>query len=193
MGAIENLPEGYKKVYSLNLKQDKKTAIIVNLLAVVISIILAVPMHFFVSIFSLFNMENGIESYVIRIVALCVFMILYIILHEAVHGIAMKICGTKKVRYGFTGLYAFAGSQDYYDKKSYIFIALAPIVFFGIVLAIINLLVPTEWFWVVYIIQAINISGATGDLFVTVKFSRQPKDIRIQDYGLGMTVFSKEL
>ena len=39
------------------------------------------------------------------------------ILHEIVHGIAMRICGTKKVKYGFTGLYAFAGSKDFYDIK----------------------------------------------------------------------------
>ena len=26
----------------------------------------------------------------------------------------MKLCGTKKIKYGFTGLYAFAGSDDYY-------------------------------------------------------------------------------
>jgi len=38
----------------------------------------------------------------------------------------------------------------------------------------------------------INISGAAGDLFVTIKFSRFPKDILVRDYGVGMTVFSKE-
>lgn len=30
--------------------------------------------------------------------------------------------------YGFTGMYAYAGSNCYFDKKSYISIALAPIV-----------------------------------------------------------------
>ena len=104
----------------------------------------------------------------------------------------MKIFGTKKVKYGFTGMYAYAGSDDYYDKKSYIIIALAPIVVWGIVLAIINVLVPYEWFWVVYLIQLINLSGAAGDLFVTVRFSKMPKDILVRDYGVGMTVYSAE-
>ena len=104
----------------------------------------------------------------------------------------MKICGTKKVKYGFTGMYAFAGSEDYYDKKSYIFIALAPVVLWGIVLAIVNCFVPVEWFWVVYMIQIMNISGAAGDLFVTVKFSRFPQDILIRDHGVGMKVYSQK-
>ena len=137
-----------------------------------------------VNIDTVFNREE--------LAALALILIVYMVLHELVHGIAMKSCGTKKVKYGFTGMYAFACSNDYYDKKSYIYIALAPIVLLGIIIAIINFVVPVEWFWVVYFIQIANLSGAAGDLFVTVKFSRFPKDILIKDYGVGMTVFSKE-
>ncbi|MGN0447430.1 MAG: DUF3267 domain-containing protein [Acutalibacteraceae bacterium] len=136
-------------------------------------------------------MDNGLGSYFKRFIVLTVLIIAYMVLHELTHGIAMKICGTKKIKYGFTGLYAFAGSDDYYSKKAYIFIALAPVVLWGLVIAIINPFVPSEWFWIVYILQIMNLSGAAGDLFVTVKFSKFPKDILIKDYGVGMTVFSK--
>lgn len=192
MKAVETLPEGYRELYSVDLQKNKKVALLVNLLAIVIAVVLVVTMHFFVPISSLFDMQNGLGSYLIRFAALIVLMIVYMVLHELTHGIAMKICGTKKIKYGFTGLYAFAGSNDYYNKKAYIFIALAPIVLWGVVLAIINPFVPLEWFWVVYMLQIINLSGAAGDLYVTVKFSGFPKDILIRDYGIGMTVFSKE-
>ena len=191
MKAVGNLPEGYVKIYTVDLEKDKKTALLVNVLAAVIAALMTVSMHFVVP-FSLFNMENGMGEYAIRLGIVLVLTIAYVILHELIHGIAMKLCGTKKVKYGFTGMYAFAGSEDYYDKKSYIFIALAPIVFWGIVLGIVNFIVPIEWFWVVYLIQIFNLSGAAGDLFVTVKFSRLPKDILVKDYGVGMTVFSRE-
>ncbi|MBE6733063.1 MAG: DUF3267 domain-containing protein [Ruminococcaceae bacterium] len=192
MKAVETLPEGYRPIYDIDLQKNKKIALLINLLAIVIAVGLVVTMHFVVPIFSLFSMENGIQNYILRFGILLILIILYMVLHELVHGIAMKICGTKKVKYGFTGMYAFAGSKDYYDKKAYIFIALAPVVLWGIVLAIVNLFVSVEWFWVVYLIQINNLSGAAGDLFVTVKFSRLPKDILIQDYGVGMTVFSKK-
>ena len=192
MKAVETLPEGYREIYSVDLQKNKKVALLVNLLAFVIAVVLVVTMHFFVPISSLFDMQNGLGSYLIRFAALIVLMIVYMVLHELTHGIAMKICGTKKIKYGFTGLYAFAGSNDYYNKRAYIFIALAPIVLWGVVLAIINPFVPLEWFWVVYMLQIINLSGAAGDLYVTVKFSGFPKDILIRDYGIGMTVFSKE-
>jgi hypothetical protein len=118
--------------------------------------------------------------------------VVYIVLHELVHGITMKLVGTKKVNYGFTGLYAFAGSKDYYDKTGYIMIALAPVVLWGIVLAVIQAFVPVQWFWLVWMIQIANISGAAGDAYVTAKFSKMPKDILVSDYGVGMTVYSKE-
>ena len=192
MKAVETLPEGYREFYSIDLQNNKKVLLIVNFLAVIIAVLLLFPMLFLVPISSLFEIDKGLGNYVIRFIALIVLMIAYMLLHEITHGIAMKICGTKKVKYGFTGLYAFAGSNDYYNKKSYIFIALAPIVLWGLVIAIINPFVPLEWFWVVYFLQIINISGAAGDLFVTIKFSGFPKDILIRDYGVGMTVFSKE-
>ncbi len=192
MKAFETLPEGYGEFYAVDLQKDKKMSLVVNLLAAVIAVLMIVPMHFAVPVNTMFSMESGMQNYYIRFGALLVLMVLYMILHELVHGVAMKICGTKKVKYGFTGLYAFAGSKDFYNKKAYIFIALAPVVLWGIVLAVINALVPVEWFWIVYMIQIINVSGAAGDLFVTVKFSRMPGDILVQDYGVGMTVYSKE-
>lgn len=190
MRAVGNLPEGYREIYSVNLQKNKKMAVVLNVLALVIAVAMIIPMNSFVPIASLFSMESGLTNYLIRFFVFIASMIAYMCLHELIHGITMKAFGTKKVKYGFTGLYAFAGSEDYYDKKSYITIALAPVVVFLVVFAVMNVLVPLEWFWVVYFLQVLNVSGAAGDLFVTVKFSKMPKDILVQDSGVGMTVYS---
>jgi hypothetical protein len=191
MKSSEKLPEGYEKIYSVDLQKNKKLSLLVNGIAVAIMLLMVVPMRFLVPIRATFSPEK-LGGYFGKLALTLALLVLYIVLHEAVHGIAMKICGTKKVKYGFTGLYAFAGSSDYYGKGAYIFIALAPVVLWGAVLAVVNVLIPPEWFWVVYFIQINNISGAAGDFFVTVKFSRMPKDILVQDYGVGMTVYSKD-
>lgn len=164
-------------------------ALTVNGIALIIGVVMALPMHFVVPVNTLF--ENA-EGLIIRMLSLALITVLYMILHELVHGISMKLCGTKKVKYGFTGMYAFAGSKDYYPKKPYIFIALAPVVLWGVVLAVINFIVPVEWFWVIYIVQITNISGAAGDFFVTVKFLSFPDDILVKDHGVGMVVYSKK-
>lgn len=192
MKSYQSLPQGYKEVLSVDLQKNKKLALLVNGFALIIGILMAVPMHFVVPVTSLFDFSQGIVMYFVRFAVLVIGYIVYMLLHEAVHGVTMKLCGTKKVKYGFTGLYAFAGSSDYYDKKSYIIIALAPVVVWGIVLAVLNCLVSESWFWVVYLIQIGNISGAAGDAYVTAKFSKLPGDILVRDCGVSMTVYSAE-
>lgn len=187
MKAVEVLPEGYREYFSIDLQKDKKIAVLLNALALIIAAVLIVPMVNVVPFTTLAGAD-----YWLKFGVMLGLMVVYMVLHELVHGITMKYCGTKKVKYGFTGMYAFAGSEDFYDKSAYILIALAPVVFWGIVIAVINVFVPEGWFWVVYMIQVANLSGAAGDLYVTVKFSRFPKDILIKDRGVGMTVFSKE-
>ncbi|MBQ1996520.1 MAG: DUF3267 domain-containing protein [Clostridia bacterium] len=191
MKSVNILPEGYKEFYSVDLQKDKKMSLLVNGIAFVIGLLMFIPMNFFVPISTLFSMENGMAEYMIRMLSIAVLTVIYMVLHELVHGISMKLCGTKKVKYGFTGMYAFAGSDDYYGKKPYIFIALAPVVLWGIVLAVINFCVPYEWIWVVYFLQIVNISGAAGDFFVTAKFSGFSEDILVKDHGVGMVVYSK--
>ncbi len=192
MKACSQLPEGYREIYAIDLQKDKKLALLVNGLALIIAVAFAVPMAFAVPIAPLFDLSQGLGPYALRFGAIIVGGVVYMVLHELVHGAAMKLCGTKKVRYGFTGLYAFAGSADFYPKGSYIFIALAPIVLLGLVLAAVNALVPVQWFWAVYFLQVMNLSGAAGDLYVTVRFARMPRDILIHDDGVGMQVYSRK-
>lgn len=190
MKSVKILPENYSEIYSVDLKKNKKLYLFLNVLSILIGIVLFIPMNFYKPLTTLFEGAAGTSDLLFRIIVMYALMILYIVLHELVHGIAMKICGTKKVKYGFKGVFAYAGSDDYYDKKSYIFIALAPVVLWGIILAAVNCIVPEKWFWIVYAIQLINLSGAAGDFFVTVKFSKLPKNVLIRDSGVGMTVFS---
>ena len=191
MRSYSELPEDYTEILQIDLQKNKRLMLLVNALAIAIGVIMAVPMHFYVPIGSLFSMDKGLFAYSVRFAALVVLMVVYMILHELVHGAAMKLCGTKKVKYGFTGMYAFAGSTDYYPKKPYIFIALAPVVLWGAVIALINPFVPSEWFWVVWLLQIINISGAAGDIYVTCRFSRLPSDILVRDHGMSMKVYGR--
>ena len=196
MKAVSGLGEGYREIYAVDLQKDKKTAVLVNAAALLVAVVMALPMAFVVPLSTMFDTEQGLEQGLIallfRLVASMVLMIVCLVLHELTHGVAMKLCGTKKVRYGFTGLYEVVRSDDYYDKTAYIFIALAPVVLWGIVIALVNGVVNEQWFWVVYLLQIINVSGAVGNLFVTIKFAAMPKDILVKDDGVSMTVYSRE-
>ncbi len=187
-----DLPSGYRELLAVDLQKNKKLAILINVSAFAVALAMFVVAAFFVPIGTFFDMSEGFGAYLARVGALAVGLIVYIVLHELVHGVTMRICGTKKIKYGFTGLYAFAGSNDYYSKKAYILIALAPVVLWGAVLGALTLILPQSWFWVAYIIQISNVSGAAGDFYVTFRFMSLPNDILVKDYGVGMTVYSAE-
>jgi hypothetical protein len=191
MSTLTTLPEGYREIYSVDLAKNKKTALFVNLFSIALALVVIAVGGLVVSIKTLFDMSQGLGAYFLRFAALFAFMIIYVVLHELVHAVVMKSFGTKKVKCGFKGIYGYAGSDDYYNKLQYITIALAPVILWGVVIAVINFFVPAEWFWVVYLIQVFNVSGAAGDMFVVWKFSRMPKDILVRDYGVGMHVYSK--
>lgn len=192
MHALQALPEGYRAFETVNLQTDKKTAALVNGAALGVSVVLAVIGHGFVPIRSFFSMEQGLGVYFLRLFVMLFGMIAYMVLHELTHAAAMKAYGAGALRFGYTGLYAYAGSEgDYFDKRSYRVIALAPLVVWTLLLTIPLILVPASWFWVVYLIQISNIAGAAGDLYVTFRFAPLPEDILVRDTGLDMTVYQK--
>lgn len=186
------LPAGYREQFTINLQKDKKLALIINGAAFAIMLVLGILGHLAVPVTSLFSMEQGFGIYFLRIGALIVGYVVYMILHELVHGICMKAFSGVKPRYGFTGMYAYAGSDCYFAKPYYIMIALAPVVVWGIVLQVLCAVVPEDWFWVVYFIQIGNLAGAAGDFYVTWRFRQLPGNILVRDTGIEMTVYGKE-
>jgi len=186
------LPEGYVLLEHIDLQKDKKLMGTVNGLALAAMVPLAVLGHLIVPISALHSTADGIGMMWLRLAVLFAGYLLYMVLHELTHGVCMKHYSGAPVKYGFTGVYAYAGSEAYFDRRSYFVIALAPIVVLGIVLAVINALVPESWFWVVYFIQIGNLSGAAGDLYVTARFRKHPETVLIQDSGVAMSVYVPE-
>ncbi|MFZ2538072.1 MAG: DUF3267 domain-containing protein, partial [Oscillospiraceae bacterium] len=95
--------------------------------------------------------------------------------------------------YGVAGLCAFAGKKTaYFAKKEYLIITLSPVVILGIILLVLNFIVPFNRFWVIYIIQITNLTGALGDLYVTYLLSKTSKDVLINDSGVSMRFYEPE-
>ena len=189
MKAYHSLPDGYREIFVMNLQEDKKTAAKINIGGMIAMIIVIAARHFIVPIKEFFNMESLI-TYFIRLGVLLAAYLVYMVLHELTHAAVMKAAGGGKVVFGFTGMYAFAGShEDYFDKSSYRCIALAPLVVWGIIFGILSAIVPVPWFWVIWFLQAGNIGGATGDVYVTARLWNEPASLLVRDTGVDMTVF----
>ena len=69
-------------------------------------------------------------------------------------------------------------------------IALAPLILWGAVLAVLERTLPDAWFWLIYLVQIANVSGSAGDVYCVVHLRRLPRDILIQDTGTRMRVYA---
>ena len=190
MQSKQELPQGYAEILHIDLQKDKKAALRVNGLALLITAV-CIAVGLCIVPFAAFYKVGSYAAFAVKLAVLGGGSVLYIIAHEWVHGIFMKRYSGIKVHYGYTGLYAYAGSDAYFCRAHYIRIALAPIVIWGIVLLALNLLLPAGWFWPVYMIQVSNLSGAAGDIYVSCRMYRLPQDILIRDTGISMTVYGK--
>ena len=193
MHCTQTLPENYRELLSIDLQKDKKTALLVNMAAVGAMVVLALIGLLLVPFRTLLDFSQGFGPYFLRLGALLAGMFAYIVLHELTHAAVMKAYGAKKLRFGFTGMYAYAGSEeDYFAKRPYRQIALAPLVVWTLIFGLLSALVPQEWCWVVWILQIANVSGAAGDVYVTLRLLRLPRDLLVRDTGVAMTVYSAE-
>ena len=190
MHSTRQLPPQYRQLLAVDLQKDRKTALLINGLAVLLFAILCYLGHRLVPVGSLLDSSQGLGFYFLRLFLLLAGLVAYIVLHELTHGAVMRYYGAEHVRFGFTGLYAYAGSkEDYFDKHAYRRIALAPLLVWTVLLGLGCALVPRSWFWVLWFIQINNLAGCMGDLYVTLKFSSLSDDILILDTGVDMTVY----
>ena len=189
---IQTLPEGYREIQHVTMQDDKKTALVINGIGFAATLLMLGVGQFFVPVKRFFSMDDGMAAYWLRLLVMLGGTAAYLVLHELTHAAAMKHYGAGKLRFGFTGMYAYAGSEgDYFDKTAYRVIALAPLVVWTVLLTVPLVFVPQSWFWNVYFIQIANIAGAAGDVYVTVRFSRLKDTIWVKDTGIEMIVYDK--
>ena len=124
-----------------------------------------------------------------------VLIIVYIVLHELVHGAVYKKHTGEKLTYGFAITCAYCGVPKIFTyRKTAIAAVLAPFVFFSVLL--IPVLAVCYFHSVgLYIIFgavfAMHLSGCAGDLYVTYLFLTKYKDDRtlMNDTGPRMAFF----
>ncbi len=181
----------YRTIMKLDLQTDKKKMLIVNGLALgiaVVAVIVGLTAVPFSSVISL----NGIGVFLAKAGVMIFGSIAYIFGHELIHGLLMKRYSGVKVRYGFTGIYAYAGSDAYFCKRDYLVIAFAPVVLWGIFIGVLCILLPSSWFWVLYFIEILNLSGAAGDIYVGFVLAKMPREILVRDAGVAMEIYAPD-
>ena len=187
MRGYSQLPEGYAEKLHIDIQKDKKLSILLN----VFSIVIAVTMIVIAVICRPYRWELS-RALLRRLMVLVIGMIAYLFLQGAAICVCMKIFKAEKIKYGFTGLYVYAGSENtFFDKVSYLIITWAPFIVWGVVFLLLNLILPEAWFWVAYLWQVCNVSSAVGAFYISFRVIKMPRDVFVRDTGLGITLYTK--
>ena len=181
---------GYKECAKIDLVKNKKEALLVNIYGIIIMVVMAVfiPLLIMGGIIE-FNLEN---TFPLFFIVLLISLILYIPLHEIVHGIVLKNYTDEKLSFGWKLVYAYCGSKEaVVDRKEYYAVALAPLLVFSVVFISLMVLNPSlSLVW--YVMEMMNVSGSVGDIYVSIKLRKEKsRDILITDSGTDMSFWSR--
>ena len=187
--AFSSLPDGYVPLEKMDLtqKEQAKTVLGLSLGLIIPWLALGIWLSPVLDVRQLVK-----EGAFLHLLAVLVGVAVYIPGHEAVHGALMWHFSRVRPRFGLKLMYAYAGSDVYFAKRAYLCIALAPLLVWGIALTVLSQLAPLTWFWPVWMVQLMNITGAAGDLYVSWKIGRMPATVLVQDTGVAMTVYDLE-
>ena len=110
---------------------------------------------------------------------LIIFMILWLMLHEVIHGIGFGIFKSvmkKNICFGMAlekGVF-YCMCKQKISKKVILTSLLFPFMFIGVITLIIGMFIHSYY---LVMLSILNISGAVGDLVMTVYFLKAPNDI----------------
>lgn len=192
----EALPENYEKVFEINAK-NKKTAIIFNLISLAVTVIAAVIAFLTKDILSdaeIITTKDLIE-FAIKMICFAVSMLVYIIAHELLHGIAYKVMTKHKLKFGISLSCAFCGVPDVFvNKKTALIAVSAPLVVFGLIFGAL-----TAVFWFVdgllyilsFLLLGLHLGGCCGDIYLIyiLLFKYNDESLLINDSGPKQTIY----
>lgn len=113
----------------------------------------------------------------------------YMVVHEAIHLAFMALFSRGNVRISFSFPTISVGSDALYKRGQFITIALSPAIGLGVLLALMLLVVPQGYAFLLSLLLLLDIALSGGDFFQAFATLRYPKYALFQDDGDETLVF----
>lgn len=194
----KEVPSNYELVYKIDAK-SKRIGIIFTIASLVI---LAIVMGICAAML-LFKDNISIDidnvNYLYAYLIFMLSMVVYIILHELVHGIVYKVLTKEKLTFGLSWSCAFCGVPNVYCYRKTALLALvAPLVVFTLVFVPITVylyFVDVVYYLLAAFVLGMHLGGCCGDIFMTwlllTRF-KSPKTL-INDTGPAQTIYVEKV
>ncbi len=177
------LPQGYVEAKVVDAK-NKGFAILMNVAALLIMTCLIVVGAFLIFLHAGDRID---QAPLIPPLAVAVGMIVYIVLHELVHGIAYKLTTHEKLSFGLTLTAAYCGVPNIYVYRRASLIALlSPFLLFTVIFGVAIFAFSGLWDkLMVLILFSLHVGGCVGDLYDTCLYLFKFRDpgVLMRDSG----------
>lgn len=179
-----------EKIREINLMDDKKLIIRLNLWAIPLLLFFFV---FFTGVTFLITNPYSQEVSMARFLIELVMVFVLLTFHELIHGLFFKVFNpTGKVKFGFKNSLAYATSPgSFYKKGQFLIILLAPFLMITLGLTIVF------WFGKLFassyvLLASVHGAGCIGDFYFTYLVLRAPRNAFIEDTEQGISFYQNE-
>ena len=187
------LPAGYRRVFYLNAK-SLKVGIVFNLLALpVFAAVFFLGILVFIRVYAdkPFSMGNAFWG----LLGFYVALLLYVVLHELVHGLFYKLLTGEKLVFGISWSCAFCGVPQIYTYRTVtILSAAAPLVLFTLLflpLCAVLLFVEPYLYFLALALFGLHLGGCVGDFYLVMLLLLRYKapNVLVRDTGPEQSVY----
>jgi len=202
MRATHNLPGNYRNAGTLDISKDNKLLVILNIAG--LALMLAAG-WLFIRVLIWLRPEDTIKKLVsvripasfelvVLILAIIALTIIYVILHEAVHGLCFWAFTRTKPHFAIRWTYAYAAAPEWFlPRNAYLLTALAPLVFISLAGTAALVWIPAEMLISTWFILTMNAAGSIGDILVAAWIARQKPNALVNDRGDAVNLFLPDL
>lgn len=169
-----------KVIRSIDLKEDRKLGLRLLALSMLAAAVLVLIGCSFENIGFLFG-NGGFGGLFARLAVIVGGSILCLALNEILRRMLIKKLKGGTDRTEKKSLLAPAGKMS---LKNYAVISFVPVLALAVVLTVLMLALPHRLLWSVYIIQALNLSGAVGDIYVLL-LAKKEKGKFVEEKSIG--------
>ncbi len=193
MPARPALPEGYHSIGTLDLTENLRALLYMNVAGAVLLVAFCYVLFrlvLWIRPGALALDIRGLSGTLGILLAVVVIYAAVIVLHEGAHGIFLAWFARTRPVFAFRGYYAYAAVPGWYFPHSeYMVVSLAPLVLLSALGVTALAFVPPGWLLAVISFIAFNGSGAVGDLAVFFWLLRQPSTCLVHDTGKAVTLY----
>lgn len=178
----EAMDNGFRKIGVIDYQKSKYAN-----LFIIGSFVLSISVGAIFIILSDSTSNNILKGQWILLGCLC-----FIIIHESVHLIFMKIFSKERLCLSFKFPTISVGSNGKFSKRQFIIIALAPVVILGVVLALLIIFCSESYKFFLSILLILNFAGSGGDYLQVFEMRKYSMDTFFQDNSIETSIYKKK-